>query len=114
MKPKSALKSVASTALPESSEPGRTEAELSGILAPAVCPGIRRILVPIDFSPCSLQALDYAVMLANAFEATLILLHVVEPTGLNREYLANPAEDEERRQSHLQAEHERLTALHRK
>jgi universal stress protein A len=40
---------------------------------------LRRILVPIDFSDCSLLALDYATTLAHQFQARLILLHVAEP-----------------------------------
>lgn len=40
---------------------------------------IKSILVPTDFSPESEKALAYAVPLARAFGARLILLHVVEP-----------------------------------
>ena len=40
---------------------------------------IKSILVPIDFSPPSEKALDYAVSLANQFGAKLTLLNVVEP-----------------------------------
>jgi universal stress protein A len=40
---------------------------------------IRRILVPTDFSEPSKQAIAYAFELAQTFEATLVLLHVVEP-----------------------------------
>lgn len=40
---------------------------------------IRRILVPVDFSPTSLQAVDYAVALSKQFGAELHLLAVVEP-----------------------------------
>ena len=39
---------------------------------------IKRIVVPIDFSAYSKQALGYAVTLAKAFQATLELLHVIE------------------------------------
>ena len=39
---------------------------------------IERILVPIDFSPASLRALDDAVEFSLPYEAQLILLHVVE------------------------------------
>ena len=42
---------------------------------------IQSILVPIDFSPPSIQALDYAVTFAGKFKATLTLLHVVEPVA---------------------------------
>jgi universal stress protein A len=37
---------------------------------------IRKILVPIDFSPCSSKATDYAVELAEALGAHLTLLHI--------------------------------------
>ncbi len=40
---------------------------------------IDRILVPIDFSAYSKEALQYAIPFARKFKAELILLHVVEP-----------------------------------
>jgi nucleotide-binding universal stress UspA family protein len=40
---------------------------------------IKRILVPVDFSANSLQALDYAVDFSKPFKAQLMILHVVEP-----------------------------------
>lgn len=42
--------------------------------------GIQRILVPIDFSEHSKNALTYAVQYAVQFHARLDLLYVVEPT----------------------------------
>jgi universal stress protein A len=39
---------------------------------------IKSILVPLDFSPPSKKALDYAVMFARQFKAKLTLVHVVE------------------------------------
>ncbi len=39
---------------------------------------LRRILVPIDFSPHSEQALKYAVALAEKFEAQLFLVHAFQ------------------------------------
>ena len=41
---------------------------------------VKRVLVPIDFSGYSLEALDYAKRFAKLFNAELLLLHVVEPT----------------------------------
>lgn len=41
--------------------------------------GVRKILIPTDFSPHSERAADYAAMLAEPFQATIDLLHVVEP-----------------------------------
>jgi len=40
---------------------------------------LRKIIVPIDFSETSVQALPYAAALAERFEAEIILLHVLEP-----------------------------------
>jgi universal stress protein A len=40
---------------------------------------IRSILVPIDFSGPSDNALEYAISLVRQFDAKLILLHVVQP-----------------------------------
>ena len=46
---------------------------------------IKRILVPIDFSASSLEALAYASQLTQRFGAELLVLHVVEPV-----YAAEP------------------------
>lgn len=47
---------------------------------------IKRILVPVDFSEASLEALGHAVDLAKRYSGELLLLHVVEPV-----YYAVPA-----------------------
>lgn len=39
--------------------------------------GFKKILVPIDFSACSLKGLAYAKKLAKEFDASLVLLHSV-------------------------------------
>jgi nucleotide-binding universal stress UspA family protein len=43
---------------------------------------IRRILVPLDFSPASSAALELAVTLAKANDASVDVLHVWQPPGL--------------------------------
>ena len=40
---------------------------------------IKNILCPVDFSDSSDHALKYAVALAEAYSANLVLLHVVQP-----------------------------------
>jgi nucleotide-binding universal stress UspA family protein len=40
---------------------------------------IHRILVPVDFSPCSRAALEYAAELADRNDAKVEVLHVHEP-----------------------------------
>jgi hypothetical protein len=42
-------------------------------------PRVRRILVPLDFSGESRQALRYATPLAEKFSSRIILLHVIQP-----------------------------------
>jgi universal stress protein A len=42
---------------------------------------VKSILVPLDFSPSSKKALDYAVAFARQFKSKLTLLHVVEPVA---------------------------------
>ena len=39
---------------------------------------IQRILVPVDFSIYSRQALEYAISIAQKYDAKLVLIHVVE------------------------------------
>jgi nucleotide-binding universal stress UspA family protein len=42
-------------------------------------PEIKKILVPIDFSDYSKNSLKYSVNFAKSFNASLILVYVVEP-----------------------------------
>jgi universal stress protein A len=42
-------------------------------------PKIKRILVPVDFSPASMKALDYAADFAQPLGAALSVLFVIEP-----------------------------------
>ena len=44
-------------------------------------PALEQILVPVDFSDCSLDALEYAVVVAQQAKASLRLLHVLEPVS---------------------------------
>ncbi len=44
-------------------------------------PAVTRVLVPIDFSPSSRAALEYATFLAGRLGAELDVLHVWEPPG---------------------------------
>lgn len=66
----------------------------------------RCLLVPVDFSKPSLDALHYALALAQHYDAQLILLHVVAP--LHADMLMDTTEVQ--RAAHAAA-HEQLTAL---
>jgi universal stress protein A len=68
-------------------EPEPMEAQLQPLFSErpnAALPSfkLRQILVPVDFSECTEKALLYAVPFARQFDATLTLLHVVEPPYL--------------------------------
>jgi nucleotide-binding universal stress UspA family protein len=43
-------------------------------------PSINTILVPVDFSDCSLRGLQYAISFAEKFAARIILLHAIQIT----------------------------------
>lgn len=47
---------------------------------------IQRILVPVDFSEGSRQAIEYAHGLADVFKAEIHLMHVIEPIVYPIEY----------------------------
>ena len=42
----------------------------------------RKILVPVDFSPCSDEAFRVALTLGRTFQAELLLLHVIDTSAL--------------------------------
>jgi nucleotide-binding universal stress UspA family protein len=73
---------------------------------------IEKILVPLDFSPASVEALEYAVWLAKQFHAAIHLVHVYPPDEASAaagagHLLLQSAEAIERL-------NEELTGIHRK
>jgi nucleotide-binding universal stress UspA family protein len=73
---------------------------------------IKKILVPLDFSPASMEALDYAVWVAKQFHAAIHLVHVYPPDEASSvpgaaHLLLQSAEAIERL-------NEELTGIHRK
>ena len=55
----------------------------------------QKILVPVDFSPCSEEAFRVALSIARVYQAEVLLLHVVDTKsldGLNRLGLAPQSE----------------------
>lgn len=51
---------------------------------------IKKILVPIDFSEISVNAIDYAALIAKKFDAGITLLHIVESYKFNTALKVNP------------------------
>ncbi|MEY4704529.1 MAG: hypothetical protein RL042_725 [Nitrospirota bacterium] len=62
----------------------QADSEDDGILSKPVT--LERILVPVDFSDCSLDALEYAAMVAQQAKASLTLLHVLEPVSYGLDF----------------------------
>jgi len=79
-------------------------------LAPAR-PLFRHLLVPVDFSEHSRQALLYARRLAEQFDASLTLLHVIEPIVLPGDLAYVPVESgeiDERRMAEARTQLQRV------
>lgn len=74
---------------------------------------LKRILVPVDFSPPSRKALPYALSFAAQFDAEIILLHVVEPAIYPTEMGYVPVEIETLYQTMHQSTSEKLAELAR-
>jgi nucleotide-binding universal stress UspA family protein len=57
---------------------------------------VTRIVVPVDFSDCSLEAMEYAVQAARQFAAAVTILHVIEPASYGLDFTINHAGDAEK------------------
>jgi nucleotide-binding universal stress UspA family protein len=74
-------------------------------------PGIHKILVALDFSPCSARAIEYATVFARAFNARLVFLHVVEPEFYPDNHSMTGCTADEANQNLIAANHERLLRM---
>jgi universal stress protein A len=75
---------------------------------------LKKILVPIDFSECSLYALNLALGFAERFQARVVLLHVVEPTMYPENHTGLSVAFDEANQSLVTTAREQLESLARK
>ena len=71
---------------------------------------LERMLVPIDFSDCSLDALEYAALVARQAKASIDLLHVLEPVSYGLDFTLGHAEDRQRRRERITRRLEDLSA----
>lgn len=75
------------------------QAEAAGGRPPDYPIALQRMLVPIDFSDCSLDAVEYAVLVAQRAKASIRLLHVLEPVSYGLDFtLSHTAKREEMRE----------------
>lgn len=69
-----------------------------------VPPCIRQLMVPVDFSSPSLDALEYAIQVVDRFGARLTLLHVLEPIYHDLELGLGRIEQEVQKRTHWEAQ----------
>jgi nucleotide-binding universal stress UspA family protein len=76
------------------------------------CGGItlNRILVPVDFSDCSLDALEYAAIVARQAKASIELLHVLEPLSYGLDFTLGHAEERQQKRERLSKRLQDLSA----
>ena len=75
-------------------------------------PPVRSILVPVDFSDCSLAGLNYAVVLAREIAARVVVLHVIDlgPVMMSLDDCGSPAH---RKAAECRTHDQMLSLLHR-
>ncbi len=87
----------------------------SGRARPAdAAPAIRTILAPIDFSDCSLDALEYAAQAAKQFDAAVTILHVMEPVSYSLDFSLIHAGEARAQRERVETRLKDLTALLRR
>jgi len=79
-----------------------------GAAPAAQSPTIKRIVVPIDLSTCSLDALEYAVQFAKPLGASITILHALEPVAYGLDFSLSHAKEWREQRAYLE---KRLTVL---
>ncbi|MBX3330147.1 MAG: universal stress protein [Nitrospira sp.] len=69
-----------------------------------VPPCIRHVLVPVDFSSPSLDALEYAIQVVDRFGARLTIVHVLEPIYFDLELGLGRIEQEVQKRTHWETQ----------
>lgn len=86
---------------PVLSIPDRSPEETAGMHALTIQP--RQIVLPIDFSDCSMEAYEYAVEVSKWFDAPLTLVCAIEPLSYSLDFsLTHPLEDKANRKKVVQ------------
>jgi nucleotide-binding universal stress UspA family protein len=81
---------------PVLSIPDRSPEETAGMHSLTIQP--RQMVLPIDFSDCSIDAYEYGVQMAKWFDASLTLVHAIEPLSYSLDFsLTHPLEEKANR-----------------
>ena len=70
--------------------------------AGAAATTIKRIVVPIDLSTCSLDALEYAVQFAKPLGAAVTILHAMEPVAYGLDFSLSHAKEWKEQREYLE------------
>ena len=62
-------------------------------------PRLKKILLPVDYSDCSRVAMEYALFLAERFDAEIEVLHIAEGFPLGEEHTVAESRTPGRRSS---------------
>ncbi len=77
--------------------PHRESEEVSGIHPLQILP--RQVVLPMEFSDCSMDAYEYAVQIAKWFDASLTLVHAIEPLSYSLDFtLTHPLQEKTNRE----------------
>ncbi len=82
---------------PVLSVPDRSPEETTDMHSLSIQP--RHIILPVDFSDCSMDAYEYAVQVAKWFDAPLTLVHAIEPLSYSLDFtLTHPLQEKSNRE----------------
>jgi nucleotide-binding universal stress UspA family protein len=62
-------------------------------------PVLKKLLIPVDFSDCSLDALEYGIEAARRARASVTLLHVLEPVSYGLDFTLAHSDARRRREA---------------
>jgi nucleotide-binding universal stress UspA family protein len=78
---------------------------------PAGVASLRHLLIPIDFSACSLEALEYGVQLARYAGSAVTILHVLEPVAYGLDFTLGSSVEWRTQKAYVEGRLEILRAL---
>ena len=82
---------------PVLSIPHREDTAVSAMHPLEILP--RHVVLPLEFSDCSMDAYEYAVQIAKWFDAPLTLVHAIEPLSYSLDFtLTHPLEEKTNRE----------------
>lgn len=82
---------------PVLSIPHRESVDISAMHALQILP--RQIVLPLEFSDCSMDAYEYAVQIAKWFDVPLTLVHAIEPLSYSLDFtLTHPLQEKTNRE----------------